>query len=178
MRAGLTLLTLAFVSLIACSRAPARGDDRGTMASTGSGTPATPGGDAAAPVPAARVIVHGSTGPSTVAVEVVKSPGMIQRGLMYRKFLAPDAGMLFLMPDEDDHYFWMKNTLIPLDIIFIKADATVAGVLENMQPHDTRSKGVGVPSVYVLEVNAGWAKAHGVGPGTRITFEGVEAAAR
>jgi uncharacterized membrane protein (UPF0127 family) len=144
------------------------------MKSSGSG-----GEDAAAAtVPAARVTAEGKSGKVTVNVEVVKSKGRVQRGLMYRKFLAPDAGMLFLMGDEDDHYFWMKNTLIPLDIIFIKADMTVAGVLENMKPHDTTSKGVGVPSLYVLEVNAGWARANGVGPGTRISFEGVEAAAR
>ena len=113
-----------------------------------------------------------------MTVEVVASPGLIQRGLMYRRFLAPEAGMLFLMPDEDDHYFWMKNTLIPLDIVFISADKTVAGILENMQPHDTRSQGVGKRSIYVLEVNAGWTRAHGVGPGTRITFDGVDDAAR
>lgn len=138
---------------------------------SGSGGPATP-------APVAKVTLEGAGGPSTVTVEVVASPGLIQRGLMYRRFLGPDAGMLFLMGDEDDHYFWMKNTLIPLDIVFISADKTVAGILENMQPHDTHSKGVGKLSLYVLEVNAGWTRAHGVGPGTRISFDGVDAAAR
>jgi uncharacterized membrane protein (UPF0127 family) len=56
------------------------------------------------------------------------------------------------MDDEDDHYFWMKNTLIPLDIVFIGKDLTVAGILEKLQPHDTNSKGVGSPRC-VLEVN-------------------------
>jgi uncharacterized membrane protein (UPF0127 family) len=175
----LTLATLGIVSLIACSRAPAHGDDRGPMKSNGPGpTPASASGGTVAQAPPAHVTLEGTTGPSTVTVEVVQSPGLVQRGLMYRKFLAPDAGMLFLMDDEDDHYFWMKNTLIPLDIVFIKSDKTVAGILENMQPHDTHSKGVGVPSLYVLEVNAGWTKAHGVSAGTRISFDGVEAAAR
>ena len=108
----------------------------------------------------------------------VESPGLVQKGLMYRKYMAPDAGMLFLMGDDDDHHFWMKNTLIPLDIMFITADLQVAGSLENMQPHDTNSKGVGKPSRYVLEVNGGYAKAHGIAAGTRVRFEGVEAAAR
>jgi uncharacterized membrane protein (UPF0127 family) len=129
-------------------------------------------------VPTAKVTLAGSTGPSVVTVEVVASPGLIQRGLMYRKFLAPEAGMLFLMPDEDDHQFWMKNTLIPLDIMFISSDMKVVGILENMQPHDTNSRGVGAVSRFVLEVNAGWAKAHGVSAGTSITFDGVDAARR
>ncbi len=135
-------------------------------------------GGTAVAVPTATVQLDGSTGTSSVAVEVVASPGLIQKGLMYRKFLPADGGMLFLMGDEDDHYFWMKNTLIALDIVFITADKSVAGVLENMQPHDTTSKGVGKTSLYVLEVNSGWTKTHGVGAGTKVRFEGVEAAAR
>ncbi len=147
--------------------------------STGPGPGTTPGSTVTqATVPTAKVTLAGTTGPSVVTVEVVASPGLIQRGLMYRKFLAPDAGMLFLMPDEDDHQFWMKNTLIPLDIMFISSDMKVAGILENMQPHDTHSRGVGRLSRYVLEVNAGWAKAHGVSAGTSITFDGVDAARR
>ncbi|HVK71686.1 MAG TPA: DUF192 domain-containing protein [Kofleriaceae bacterium] len=145
-------------------------------------TPTTPGtGSGSAPaatVPTAKVHADGSSGPVTVDVEVVQSPGLVQRGLMYRKFLPPDAGMLFLMDDDDDHYFWMKNTFIPLDILFIDKDLKVAGILHDMQPHDTNSKGVGKPSRYVLEVNAGWAKQHGVAAGTPMRFEGVEAAAR
>lgn len=170
-------VSLALLTIIACSRAPARGEDRGSVATAPSA--ADSGSSSPSPtVPTARVHLEGASGASSVTVEVVASPGLIQKGLMYRKFLPPDAGMLFLMGDEDDHYFWMKNTLIPLDIAFIGADMTVAGVLENMQPHDTSSKGVGKPSLYVLEVNAGWTKAHGVTAGTKVRFEGVEAAAR
>ena len=62
--------------------------------------------------------------------------------------------------------------------MFITKDLKVAGVLENMQPLDDTSRGVGRPSLYVLEVNAGWAKAHGVAAGTTVAFEGVEAAAQ
>lgn len=137
------------------------------------------GGGGHAPAAAlAKVHLESASGTRTVAVEVVRSPGLVQKGLMYRKYLAPEAGMLFLMGDDDDHHFWMKNTLIPLDIMFITADLQVAGILENMQPHDTNSKGVGKPSRYVLEVNGGYAKAHGIAAGTTVRFEGVEAAAR
>ena len=165
-----------FLIAAACSRAPAHSSD-----AHGS---ATPGGASSAPVPAApaaptaTITLAGAGGPIVVHAEVVKSRGRVQKGLMYRKFLAPDAGMLFLMGEEDDHHFWMHNTLIPLDIMFITKDLKVAGVLENLQPLDDTSRGVGKPSLYVLEVNAGWAKAHGVGAGTAVTYAGVDAAAQ
>jgi uncharacterized membrane protein (UPF0127 family) len=92
---------------------------------------------------------------------------------MYREHLPPDDGMLFLMGREFDWAFWMHNTLIPLDIIFIKKDMTVAGVAANAKPKDDGLLRVGVPSLYVLEVNAGWAAAHGVAPGTPVKFENV-----
>jgi uncharacterized membrane protein (UPF0127 family) len=112
-------------------------------------------------------------GDAAVRVEVVATEPTIRKGLMYRQHLPPDDGMLFLMGEEDDHHFWMKNTLIPLDILFITRDMKVAGILYDMKPRDTTSKGVGEPSLYVLEVNAGWAKANGVAAGTPVRFEGV-----
>lgn len=164
-----------FLIAAACSRAPARsGDAHGSAPPPGSSSPAVP----AATVPSATVTLTGTSGPIVVHAEVVKSRGRVQKGLMYRKFLAPDAGMLFLMGDEDDHYFWMHNTLIPLDIMFITKDMKVAGILENMQPLDDNAKGVGQKSLYVLEVNGGWAKAHGVAAGATVAFDGVEAAAQ
>ncbi len=174
----LRVLPLTLIAA-ACSRAPAHSSDapgpaHGTGASPGSSSASVP----AATVPTATITLTGASGPVVVHAEVVKSRGRVQKGLMYRKFLAPDAGMLFLMGDEDDHHFWMHNTLIALDIMFITKDLKVAGVLENMQPLDDTSRGVGRPSLYVLEVNAGWAKAHGVAAGTTVAFDGVEAAAQ
>ena len=146
---------------------PASGGSGGSSGSTPSPAVAT-----------AKVHLESASGTKTVNVEVVQSPGLVQKGLMYRKYMDPDAGMLFLMGDEDDHHFWMKNTLIPLDIMFITADLHVAGILENMKPLDTISKGVGKTSLYVLEVNGGYSKTHGISAGTKVRFEGVEAAAR
>lgn len=171
MRASLVVA----LALLACSK-PAPRDDAAAVPRTpppsGSGAPAT------AAIPTARVTLEGASGPVVVAAEVVKSPGRVQKGLMFRKHLPADGGMLFVMPDEDDHHFWMHNTYIPLDILFITGDRKVAGILENMKPHDDTSRGVGKPSRYVLEVNAGWAKAHGVAAGTAVRFEGIDAAAR
>ncbi|MBK9030549.1 MAG: DUF192 domain-containing protein [Myxococcales bacterium] len=166
-------ILLASLAAAACSRAPAR-----THGQDGPST-APPTGPAQPPptVPTAAITLAGTAGTTVVHAEVVKSPGRVQKGLMYRKFLADDAGMLFLMGDVDDHHFWMHNTLIALDIMFIGEDLKVVGILENMQPLDERSRGVGAPSLYVLEVNGGWAKAHGVAAGTQVTFDGVDAAA-
>src|SRR5437879_7514011 len=76
-----------------------------------------------------------------VKVELARTSEESQRGLMYREKLAPDHGMLFLFGDERQQGFWMKNTYIPLDIMFIKADKTVLGTAENCEPltQDTRS---------------------------------------
>jgi uncharacterized membrane protein (UPF0127 family) len=112
-------------------------------------------------------------GDASVEVEVVATPAKIERGLMYREHLPMEQGMLFLMDRENDWRFWMHNTLIGLDIIFIKKDMTVAGIAANAKPQDDSLLNVGVPSLYVLEVNAGWAAAHQVAAGTRVKFENV-----
>jgi uncharacterized protein len=121
-----------------------------------------------------RVVLTGTSGTAEVRVEVVSTDAAIMKGLMYRQYLAPDDGMLFLMGAEDDWGFWMKNTLIPLDIIFITRDLAVAGVLYDMKPRDNVSKHIGTPSLYVLEVNAGWAKAHGIDKGAKVELVGVQ----
>jgi uncharacterized membrane protein (UPF0127 family) len=69
----------------------------------------------------------------------------------------------------------MKNTLIPLDMIFIAEDGRIAGIVARAIPGDLTPRSAGGPSRYVLEVNGGWAEAHGVTPGDRVRFEGVPA---
>ena len=126
-----------------------------------------------------RAVIHltGTDGEQIVSAEVVSSPKTIMRGLMYRTHLPPDEGMLFLMGYEDDHAFWMHNTLISLDLIFIGKDMKVAGVAANAPTKSDKRIQVGAPSLYVLETNAGWAAAHGIGTGATVRFDGVEAAA-
>jgi uncharacterized protein len=112
-----------------------------------------------------------------VAVELARTPHEIQRGLMYRSHLPPDAGMLFLFDRPKVQSFWMKNTLIPLDMIFVTSDMVVAGVVANAEPRTTTSRTLpGVESQYVVEVNGGWAAAHGVEAGVPVQFLGVEPA--
>jgi uncharacterized membrane protein (UPF0127 family) len=123
--------------------------------------------------PRPAVYLSGAQGESRVAVEVVSTPAATQRGLMYRQHLPPDDGMLFLMEERKVQSFWMHNTLIPLDMIFIDRDLTVVGIVEQATPLTEDSRDVGKPSVYVLEVNGGWSKQHGVGAGSKVRFENV-----
>ncbi|HKE14351.1 MAG TPA: DUF192 domain-containing protein [Kofleriaceae bacterium] len=110
-----------------------------------------------------------------VAVEVARTPAQTERGLMYREHLPPDAGMLFLFDRPRVQSFWMKNTLIALDMIFVSSDMVVAGVVENAAPLTMQPRTLpGVKSQYVVEVNAGWAREHGVTAGVPVAFVGVE----
>jgi uncharacterized protein len=111
---------------------------------------------------------------ATVRVEVVDTEPTIERGLMYREFMPPDDGMLFLLDKEQVWSFWMRNTLISLDIIFITRQMTVAGVSANAEPKTDTLRSVGVPSLYVVEVNAGWCAAHHVKAGDPVRFDGLK----
>jgi len=93
---------------------------------------------------------------------------------MFRESLDADAGMLFLYQDEGIRVFWMRNTLIPLDMIFISADLRVAGVVENAERLTDTQRQVGKPAQYVLEVNGGFAAAHGITAGTPVEFRNIE----
>jgi uncharacterized membrane protein (UPF0127 family) len=121
-----------------------------------------------------RVVIETSAGARhPVEVELARTEAERARGLMERSALAPDAGMLFLFGETADHGFWMKNTLIPLDMIFIGEDGRIVGVVERAEPRTLTNRSVGAPSRYVLEVNGGWARARGVRAGDLARFEHV-----
>jgi len=105
-----------------------------------------------------------------VRVEVVQTPQDRQRGLMYRKQLDPDAGMLFVFERPQHNVFWMRNTYLPLDMIFITPNWSVLGVVENATPQTDSPREVPGESLYVLEVNAGFARQHGVTQGTKVQW--------
>ena len=121
-----------------------------------------------------RVRFSTPRGDAVVTVEVADTKDVIAKGLSGRTSLAPDAGMLFFMGKEHDWRFWMKDTLIPLDMIWLSKDLKIVGILHNAQPRTDTSRHAGKPSLYVLEVNGGWCKAHGVGADSRVTFENVK----
>lgn len=133
--------------------------------------PAPPPAPAAAPP---RVVIETAAGSSlTVAVELARTDEERSRGMMHRRELAPEAGMLFIFSENEPRAFWMKNTLLPLDMLFIDDGGRVVGLIERAEPLTTSPRDPGVPSRYVLEVNGGWAARHGVRPGDRVRFENV-----
>lgn len=105
-----------------------------------------------------------------VEAEVVSKEEDRRQGLMFRDNVPEGTGMLFVFPKEEEHAFWMKNTLVPLDMLFIKADKTVAGIVHNTTPYSEESVTVGVPSLYVLEVPGGFCLKNGVSRGSRVEF--------
>lgn len=102
-----------------------------------------------------RLVVNSASGAHAFTVEVVDTPETRAQGLMYVMELAPDAGMLFDFKEERVVSFWMRNTFIPLDMIFITADGVVKNVHVNARPHDTTSIPSDGPVQYVLEIPGG-----------------------
>ncbi len=91
-----------------------------------------------------------------------------ERGLMYRTSMPESAGMLFVFDRPTVHTFWMHNTCIPLDMMFVADDGFITGILENVPTLNDASRSIPCPASYVLEVNAGWSRKHGVRAGQRI----------
>jgi uncharacterized membrane protein (UPF0127 family) len=121
-----------------------------------------------------RVAIESPSGrASAVDVEVASAPAEQERGLMFRRELPPDAGMIFVFSGESEHVFWMKNTYIPLDMIFIADGGAVVGIVEGAEPMTTTPRTVHAPSRFVLEVNGGWSAAHGVKPGDLARLEDI-----
>ena len=108
---------------------------------------------------------------AVLEIEIADTEYETQTGLMYRKEMKDNRGMLFLFDAEEQHAFYMKNTLIPLDIIFIGSNREIATIRRNAQPLDEGSIPSGVPVQYVLEVNAGLSEQWGLEPGDRIRWE-------
>jgi uncharacterized membrane protein (UPF0127 family) len=90
---------------------------------------------------------------------------------MYRTHLGADQGMLFSWEREEPRSFWMRNTCIPLDMLFIAKDGTVVGILEQVPTLNTLPREIPCPAQHVLELNAGWARQHGVEPGQHVDIE-------
>jgi len=114
-----------------------------------------------------------SIGSVSVDAEVASTPEQWKTGLMYRETLAEGHGMLFVFPDSQIRSFWMKNTLVPLDIIFIGADKKVvsisqAGPCTSLLCENYVSER---PAMYVLEVSRGFAEQYGISRGDIIEFD-------
>ncbi|QQP88175.1 DUF192 domain-containing protein [Skermanella sp. TT6] len=109
-----------------------------------------------------------SGGKYPFAIEVAETPRQMAQGLMFRETMAPDAGMLFVLPQLQTMSMWMKNTFIPLDMVFIGADGRIVNIHENAVPQslDTISSAGQVKGV--LEINGGMAARLGIRAGDRV----------
>lgn len=103
-------------------------------------------------------------------IEIAESDYEIQTGLMYREEMDANEAMLFVFPDMEFHSFYMKNTLIPLDIIFIDDQLRVVNFKQNATPLDEAGIPSGLPVQYVLEVNAGLSTSWNIAIGDRIIY--------
>ncbi len=110
-------------------------------------------------------------GAPRIGVELADSDAERERGLMYRTSLPEEQGMLFSWTDERVRTFWMHNTCIPLDMLFITKDGFIAGIQEQVPVLNDQPRSVPCPASYVLEVNAGYCRTHGVSPGGKVVFE-------
>lgn len=114
--------------------------------------------------------IRSSTGLHRFTVEVARSPDEQAMGLMNRQSLAPDRGMIFPYDPPQPASFWMKNTLIPLDIIFIRADGRIARIAANTVPLSLDPVPSLEPVAAVLEIAGGRAAELGIAPGDRVEW--------
>jgi uncharacterized protein len=109
----------------------------------------------------------------TFKVEIADTPSKREIGLQYRRELATDRGMLFLFPEEREQSFWMKNTPIALDMIFINKERKIVGIVERAVPFSLDSRSAGAPSQFVLEINGGLARRYGIETGHTVRFKNI-----
>lgn len=153
MKRALPLLLL----LLACPRLPADAAPRH--------------GPDAGGLPRSHLDVELANGTSHgLDVELALTDADRERGLMFRKALPEGTGMLFVFPAAGPHTFWMKNTLIPLDMIFAADDGAILGCVANAEPLTLTGRHVEGASKYVLEVPGGWCAEHGVAAGARLVL--------
>ena len=112
--------------------------------------------------------IDSSQGLHSFKVELATTPAQMELGLMYRQNLPADAGMLFVYPSEQSVAFWMKNTLIPLDMLFIGADGHIRRIVERTIPLSTNPIPSGDPVRAVLEINGGAAERLGIHAGDMV----------
>jgi len=117
--------------------------------------------------PAALTIAR-ATGPHRFTVEVAETPGQMEQGLMFRKTMAPDAGMLFDYKTPTLATMWMRNTLIPLDMLFVDAQGRIVNIQERAVPQSLDVIAAAAPVRAVIELNGGTAARLGIAPGDRV----------
>lgn len=125
-----------------------------------------------------HVILHGGDGAVKVAVELALTPTEQAKGLMWRESMPEGHGMLFVFADSRPRSFWMKNTPLPLDIVYID-DGRIVSIAASTTPYSTGPIPSGAPARYVLEVTGGFCERHAITVGARVEIpDAIETAAR
>ena len=106
----------------------------------------------------------------TIDIEIADSDSSRQRGLMQRDSLAERAGMLFIFPIQETQSFWMANTPLALDLIFVDADSQIVDIAKYTRPYSTRSIVSAAPARYVIEVRAGFCDTYGISEGQTVRW--------
>lgn len=126
--------------------------------------------------PADQILLRGDWGQARFRVEVVDTVESRARGLMFRESMPMGAGMLFVYPRPQPAVaFWMRNTMIPLDIIFMDETGTVQQIAHDAVPYDETALPGGPDIQYVLEINAGLSRSMGIAPGTELQHPDIGA---
>jgi uncharacterized membrane protein (UPF0127 family) len=128
-------------------------------------------GDAQSQDNAAAVLsIVSATGKHSFNVELAETPAQQEQGLMFRRELAPDAGMLFDFKEPTMATMWMRNTLIPLDMLFVDAHGRIVNIAERTVPQSDAIIAAAAPVRAVIELNGGTAARLGIKPGDRVLF--------
>jgi uncharacterized membrane protein (UPF0127 family) len=120
--------------------------------------------------PTAPLTIVSKTGPHKFTVELATTPAQMEQGLMFRQSLAADAGMLFDYRTPSMAMMWMKNTLIPLDMLFVDAAGRIVNIHERAVPGSLATIGAAAPVRAVIELNGGTAARLGIRPDDRVIF--------
>lgn len=107
---------------------------------------------------------------TVIDIEVADDNAEREQGLMYRDTMAENQGMLFLMETEESQAFWMKNTILPLDILYVDSDRRIVSIHKDCVPYSLDQIVSAKPALYVVEVNAGYTRKFGVKVGDLISF--------
>ncbi len=106
----------------------------------------------------------------TIDIEIADDPSSRQQGLMYRSSMSDDRGMLFIFNNETRQSFWMKNTKMSLDILYVSAGREIIDVYKHTMPYSTSPIPSSAPAMYVVELAAGFCDRYGINKGDRIVF--------
>jgi uncharacterized membrane protein (UPF0127 family) len=118
--------------------------------------------------PISELTIVSATGPHRFKVEVAETPEQMTQGLMFRRSLAPDAGMLFDYKEPTAATMWMRNTLIPLDMLFVDAQGRIVNIQQRAVPQSLDVISAAAPVRVVIELNGGTAARLGIKPGDRV----------